>query len=182
MLLESEDDVNLSGEENISGEESCEESDSEESYSELESEEESWSENIEQIPELPFTSLSGIDNHEILLCTSPIEFYQKFLDDELISYILEETNKYASKKYINWKILESDEFYKFIAICLHMGIERRPNIKLYWSTRKVFSESFAAKFMSRNRFIQILNGLHFADNITADKSNRLYKIQSIIEL
>ncbi|VDO84695.1 unnamed protein product [Haemonchus placei] len=63
-----------------------------------------------------------------------------------------------------------------------MGLEIRSNLKDYWSTRKVFSESFAAKLISRNRFVQILNAFHFADNDASDKSNRLYKIQPILDM
>ncbi|EPB72468.1 hypothetical protein ANCCEY_08435 [Ancylostoma ceylanicum] len=63
-----------------------------------------------------------------------------------------------------------------------MGIERRPDLKDYWSSRRVFSQSFAAKYMTRNRFVQILNSLHFVDTSNADKSDRLSKIDAVVKI
>lgn len=87
--------------------------------------------------------------------------------------ILLEPNKYESFKYLSWIELQETKFFKFLAICFQIGIEKRPNIKDYWPTRAMISMSFASKHMSRNRFVEILNSLHFADNATVDQSNRL---------
>ncbi|XGW12575.1 hypothetical protein V3C99_013338, partial [Haemonchus contortus] len=103
------------------------------------------------------------------------------MTDDLVKLVIEESNRYGSAKYSTWSVLEEQEFHKFLAICFHMSIEKRSSLKEYWSTRVIYSGSFAARLMTRNRFIEILNSLHFADNDTSDKSNRLYKVQPVID-
>ena len=63
-----------------------------------------------------------------------------------------------------------------------MGIERRAYLKEYWWIRVVYSKSFCAQYISRARFVEIINSLHFSGNEAADKANRLYKVANIIEL
>lgn len=118
----------------------------------------------------------------IYLFTLPIQFYCRFLTKELIELILSETNQYGRIKYSTWAELTEEEFLKYLAICLHMEIEKRPNLKDYWSTKIVFSTSFAAKYISRNRFIEITNSFHFVNNEKPDRSNRLYKIDSVVKI
>uniref|UniRef100_A0A7I4Y4L2 DDE_Tnp_1_7 domain-containing protein n=1 Tax=Haemonchus contortus TaxID=6289 RepID=A0A7I4Y4L2_HAECO len=102
------------------------------------------------------------------------------MTDELVKLVNEESNRYGSTKYSTWSVLEEQEFYNFLVICFHMNTEKRSSPKEYWSTRIICS--FAARLMTRNRFIEILNSLHFVDNDTSDKSNRLYKVQPAIDL
>ncbi|EPB70826.1 hypothetical protein ANCCEY_10085 [Ancylostoma ceylanicum] len=83
-------------------------------------------------------------------------------------------------KYATWDSLDGRECFNFPAMCFHMGIERRPNLKDYWSTRQVFSQSLAAEYMTR--FVQILNSLHFVDNSNADKSDRLNKTDAVMKI
>nr|CDJ87617.1 piggyBac transposable element-derived protein [Haemonchus contortus] len=106
----------------------------------------------------------------------------RFITDEMIELIIREMNRYGLSKYPDWTDIDEEELLKFLAICSQMGLEIRSNLEDYWNTRKVFSGSFAAKLISRNRFVQILNAFHFADNDAPDKSNRLYKIQPILDM
>ncbi|KAK6017861.1 hypothetical protein OSTOST_16609 [Ostertagia ostertagi] len=55
-----------------------------------------------------------------------------------LNLILTETNRYGSTKKDTFEPLDEIEFWKFLALCLHMGIERRAHLKEYWSTRPVY--------------------------------------------
>nr|CDJ94448.1 unnamed protein product [Haemonchus contortus] len=103
------------------------------------------------------------------------------MTDELVKLVNEEPNSYRSAKYSTWSVLAEQEFYKLLAICFHMNAEKRSSLKEYWSARIICTGSFAARLMTRNRFIKGLNSLHFVDNDTSGKSNRLYTVQPVID-
>jgi len=55
-----------------------------------------------------------------------------------------------------------------------------PEVGMYWSNCPIFSTNFG-KIMSRNRF-QILSAMiHYSNNETSDKNNRLYKLGTIFD-
>lgn len=56
-----------------------------------------------------------------------------------------------------------------------------PSVRLYWSRDPLYSQSFPRTVMSRDRFEILFRMLHFVDNATADASNRLSKIEYIID-
>lgn len=70
---------------------------------------------------------------------------------------------------------------KFIGLLLWMGIVKYPSISDYWSKADRYANIVAPKVMSRNKFELILRFLHFSDNETSDKSDRLYKIRNIVD-
>uniref|UniRef100_A0A0N4VRW7 DDE_Tnp_1_7 domain-containing protein n=1 Tax=Haemonchus placei TaxID=6290 RepID=A0A0N4VRW7_HAEPC len=120
-----------------------------------------WSSTIVKSSVVPSTEDSGIQNDNVYAFSNPMSFYKIFMTDELMKLVNEE-NRYGSARYPTWSVLEEQEFYKFSAICFHMNIEKRSVLKEYWSTRIIYSGSFAARLMTRYRFIETLNSLHFA--------------------
>ena len=131
---------------------------------------------------IPFSGDHGVKDDLLFQLKEPAEFFCYFLNKDVVDLILTETNRYGKAKKDTFEPLNETEFWKFLAICLHMGIERRAHLKEYWSTRVVYSKSLCAQYISRARFVEILNSLHFANNEAADKANRLYKVSNIIEL
>ena len=61
-----------------------------------------------------------------------------------------------------------------------MSISKPPNVKCYWSVDSYLSNDGVRNAMTRNRFMNILQNLHFADNQTADKSDKAYKMRFVI--
>ncbi|KAK5966173.1 PiggyBac transposable element-derived protein 4 [Trichostrongylus colubriformis] len=186
LLLDSDEEVEEAGEADIPvlpmvdiEEEDVE--DEEESDKE-EEEDDVWSSMIIPHDHIPFTGDHGVKDELLFRLKEPAEFFRYFLNENLIDLILTETNRYGKAKKDTFEPLDETEFWKFFAICLHMGIERRAHLKEYWSTRAVYSKSFCAQYISRARFVEILNSLHFADNEAADRTNRLYKVARIVEL
>ena len=57
-----------------------------------------------------------------------------------------------------------------------MLISKLPNVKCYWSVDSSLSSYGVRKATTRNRFMTILQNLHFTNNQTADKSDKAYKM------
>lgn len=56
-----------------------------------------------------------------------------------------------------------------------MGIVKVPKLCDYWSNDDMVGQNYVKNKMSRNRFEMLLRMLHFADNNSSDKSDRLYE-------
>lgn len=65
-------------------------------------------------------------------------------------------------------------------ILIWTGLVALPSYELYWITSNIFNTNFGL-IMSRNRFEILMQMLHFSNNTTADKTNRLYKLGSVID-
>lgn len=117
---------------------------------------------------------------------------------ELFEYIAEQTNLFAQQcealalqglprprkpksRTNDWKQTTCEEIKKLFGLVLDMGLVRLPKISLYWSTDKIFGQTFPATVMSRNRFELLLRYLHFSDNDTADKKDRINKIRPLTD-
>ena len=100
----------------------------------------------------------------------PIDFYNYFIDDEVIALFVTETNRFALQnikpkpKIKPWSDTDPLEMRKFIGMLLWMGLLPLPKIRDYWSTNTLYGNNIS-KIMTRNRFEQLLNNLHFCDNM-----------------
>ena len=61
-----------------------------------------------------------------------------------------------------------------------MSISKLPHLKCYWSFDSYFFNEGVKNAMTRDRLMKILQKIHFADNQTADKSDKAYKIRMVI--
>jgi hypothetical protein len=120
--------------------------------------------------------------------SSPYEIYSYFLNDCLLQYISEETNKYAGQlirkgvsrkaRLNDWKDTNSDELRHFFGIIIWMGLTNYPSIESYWSTKKIYRNGIS-QVMSRNRFQLLLKTIHFSDN-EVTTTDRLCKITPLL--
>lgn len=96
----------------------------------------------------------------------PLDYFQLFFTNSLISKIVEETNKYANNKIrrINpgnnsmwnpWKNVNDEEFKAFLGVILNMGIRPHPDLQDYFSTAFVAHSPFFRSIFKRERFLQI---------------------------
>lgn len=79
-----------------------------------------------------------------------------------------------------WYDTDIGEIKNFLGVVLWMGLVQLPSYDHYWSTSAVFHTN-VGRVMSRNRFEIIMQMIHFIDNEQADKSNRLYKLGTLVE-
>ena len=109
----------------------------------------------------------------------------------LMEYIVEQTNLYAlqcmgEERYSTWTKLTVDEFCAFLGFMILMGLAHLPSLPDYWSKDPIFRYSMVADRISRDRFLEILRYIHFADNTTLSQPgspdyNKLGKVQPVID-
>ena len=106
---------------------------------------------------------------------TPYGYFFLFVTNEVLSIIVEETNRNA-QQYISshhnrrhsrlskWKDTDMEEKKKFLGLVMYMGLVKYPSINDYWSGDPIFANEFCHSVMSRNRFQLLLRFLHFEDN------------------
>ena len=68
----------------------------------------------------------------------------------------------------------------FLGINYVMSINKLPTIKNYWKCGQYVGNEDIRNAMSRSRFEEILQSLHFSDKTKVDKSDKGYKVRSLI--
>ena len=67
------------------------------------------------------------------------------------------------------------ELRHFFAVVILMGVDKRPNLELYWSTGWGLCSSIPS-IMSRNRFQQIKRYFHIRSNLEGDPRDPFRKV------
>ena len=114
--------------------------------------------------------------------------FSLFFDDNLISLIVDETNRYAEQalrgKNKEWST-DAEEVRAYMGFMIRMGINNVPEIRDYWPTNDYLRYAPIADRITRDRFEQITRYLHFADNETLpargeEGFSRLQKVEPVI--
>ena len=121
-------------------------------------------------------------------------FIGLFLPHAVFELLVRETNRYA-EQYIasnpdlppharakSWKPITVPDMKKFIAIYLLSGIVRKSQLQQYWSTDSFSGTPGFARIMKRDKFLGILQFLHFADNNDAVPGDRLAKLSPLTDM
>ena len=154
-------------------------------------EESVWSEEINRRDDVEFQEEVGINvDYENL--QSCLDFFSLFFTEEVWQLLVEQTNLYAEQKrgpeeHSVWYPVTLDEMKAWVSLYLNMGLVTKPNLSCYWSTDPALNSPFCPSIMPRDRFLQILRYLHFADNTQAPRAdsadyNKLYKLQPFLDL
>ena len=127
---------------------------------------------------------------------SELSFLKLFLTDQLLNSIVTETNIYGnnlhvtaqqqaadhpSARMLKWSEVDHASIWRYLALCFTMGIIRKPNLELYWTTNPLFQTPSFGQIMSCNRFQEINTALHFnhGDPVNGD---RLHKIRPFYDM
>lgn len=125
----------------------------------------------------------------------PIDYFKHFIDDEIMSLLVTETNRFAAQSIASnstkrltqsrlqkWVDTDIEEMQKFLGIVLWMGLIQLPQLRDYWSTNMLYGNNIP-KIMSRNRFEMLLAMLHTCDNEgPRDPDDRLFKISKFLDI
>ncbi|XP_051158548.1 piggyBac transposable element-derived protein 4-like [Leptopilina boulardi] len=71
-----------------------------------------------------------------------------------------------NSRILKWEPLYPDELFVFFALKILMGIIRKPEISMYWSTDPYLETPCFRRYMKIDRFQEINSYLHFFDNET----------------
>lgn len=89
---------------------------------------------------------------------------------------------YKSARMREWKPTSAAEIKRFFGLIILMGIVKLPKISDYWPKDPVLGQNFPRTIMSRNRFDLLLQMLHFSQQDEENKSNRLHRIEKLLEV
>lgn len=110
---------------------------------------------------------------------TPLEFFQLFFDEEVLTNILEQSNLYAQQKNYNLKLTKNELLVVFGGLLLS-GYGKYPNKRMYWSNENDVP-SILSESMRLNRFETILRHIHLNDNSRIDDRDKLYKLKPLID-
>lgn len=106
---------------------------------------------------------------------SPLDLFELFFDDELFTFIIGETNRYARQQNSSF-VLELEELRRFIGILIVSGYHTLPSVQDYWSKKPSLGVPIIKQAMTRNQFQEIKGYIHFCNNDELDKNDKLAKV------
>ncbi|KAK3892931.1 hypothetical protein Pcinc_003237 [Petrolisthes cinctipes] len=116
-------------------------------------------------------------------------FFRAFIDEEVMSYIAEKTNRYNSwvsqhmdfispfSRIRNWDATTVRELFVFLALMLIMPLCKKHVLQHYWRNDALISTPLFSKYVPRDRFLLLLSFLHFSDNENPNKEDRIWKVR-----
>lgn len=96
---------------------------------------------------------------------TPIDYFRLFFDKVIVESFISATNAYGRQNYgSTWGAdISIDDFNKFVAITLHIGICPPPAVKHLWQTNGRFYNKYVSKLMGYNKYLRINVALHYVD-------------------
>ena len=123
------------------------------------------------------------------------DYLQLYFNDEFWSLLVTETNRFADQYLAanrdtlprhslarKWKVVGTAEMKVFIGLYFLMGIVWKPELDQYWCKDPYTSTPGFGQSMSRDRWLTILQFLHYSNNETADAADKVNKIRPLITL
>ena len=172
-------------------EEEAEESSNEDNAADAIDEQTAWSNELSDFVILPFNSQCGI-KVEVPPESRSDFFFNLIFSDELIDIIVRETNRYARQKLAGndtrlakWHDTTRQEVKAYFGMCLVMGINNLPRLAMYWSSDPFIGNTGIQNIMTKNRFEELSQYLHFSNSETEpqrgeENFDRLYKVRSLL--
>ena len=121
---------------------------------------------------------------------NPEHLFKLFFDKTIVENICKASNEYAEslkeKKPVMYKYfrsMDSDDFYKLVAILIHFGYKKIPRYRLAWNTSSLCYDPFVTQIMSRNKFESLMTFLHVVDKETESQlkadNDKLAKVRPL---
>ncbi|KAJ8946779.1 hypothetical protein NQ318_018989 [Aromia moschata] len=123
-------------------------------------------------PAFPFTAVPAV-NLDTTDEWSILQYFEAFLDDGLITHIVNETNRYADQKKrgTNWFPVTSAEMRVFLGLTILQSVVKKPELRQYWSKNPLLVTPFFSQCLSNKRFEAIHQNLHFSNNDEFDEAS-----------
>ena len=144
----------------------------------------------------PFVGNDGPKISAGLEAEDVLKIYEGIVNDRIISLICRETNKYAlnsideakkapggirkRSKLNKWEEASAEEIRLLEGILLLMGIVQKPTFASYLTKNPLLVTPIFSGMMKEERFLLLMRFLHFSDS--TDKTNKLYKIESLLNM
>jgi hypothetical protein len=146
-----------------------------------------WRKNFLTKPLLQPSQQEG-PGEEFAACSSPVDYFMTYLNEDIVNNIVYQSNLYATQEALNSGMqagdpIDDNDLYVFLGINFHMGFHRLPSYKNYWSNCSDLGIECVKEVMTRNRFAEMNTMLHLADNALhyQHQADRLYKVRTLIQ-
>ena len=113
---------------------------------------------------------------------SPVTLFELFMTDKLIDHICKETNAYAAQKGNHTFKIEPNELKSFLAVLLLSGYISYPRCSMYWEMSSDSCNTIVASLFTRNRFLDVLQYLHLADNNNLNPSDKFSRVNRLFKM
>ena len=110
----------------------------------------------------------------------PVSLFEKFFTDDIMKFICKESIRYAISKGNHSFTIDTNTLKAFITILLVSGYVYLPRRPLYWEHNED-THNTTVSLLSRNRFDEIMQNLHLADNSNLDKEDTFAKVRPLID-
>lgn len=120
-------------------------------------------------------------NYDMYRALTPVETFELFFDDDIISHIQSESTKYALFKNCPDPHITNDKIRCFLGILILFGYHWLPGKKFYWDSNEDMQCKMVSDAMRRDRFLTIWKFFHLSDNTKINVTDKYYKLRPLIE-
>lgn len=125
----------------------------------------------------------GVQDHVDV--TSELNTMDNILTGDITQFIIDMINEFATHKlalnnparkrslFSHWYPLDKKEFFKFLALLVVTGVDRKPTIKDYWSTHPIRDTPFFRSTMTRDRFEAIYHTMMHVSEVGAEGKSKI---------
>ena len=113
---------------------------------------------------------------------SPVTLFELFITNEFVNLICKKTNPYAAQKGNHSFKLDPKEFKSFIVVLLLSCCIPYPRRSMYWEMRDDSRNSNVASLFAKNRFLDVLQYIHPADENNLDTNDKFANAQPLFKI
>lgn len=124
--------------------------------------------------------------------SNPEELFKLFFNKDIVEYICKSSDEYAEchkddkpVMYKYYDMMSTDDFYKLVAIFIHLGYKKIPKYCLAWNSSSLCYDPFIPKVLSRNKFEGLMTFLHVVDQQKESElrsnNDKLLKVRPLYE-
>ena len=117
-----------------------------------------------------------------LVTFSEVELFGQFFDEEVMNYIMQQTNLYVQQNNRHDFSTDLYQLQRFLGFLLFTGYHRLPRENMYWENAEDCSTTIVSSAMSRQTFRDIKRNLHLCDNSALNQTDKLFKIRRYTDL
>ena len=108
-----------------------------------------------------------------------VSLFEKFFTDDIMKFICEDSIRYPISKGNHNFTIDTNMLKAFIAILLVSGYVDLPRRPMCWEHNEDTHNATVSSSLSRNRFDEIMQNLHLADNSNLDKEDKFAKMRPV---
>lgn len=117
------------------------------------------------------------DLTELLIEKSEVELFQEFWDDDMLSFITQQSILYAQQENRHDFNIKPFELKRFLGFLLFSGYHKLPREEMYWENADDCNIKIVTNAMSRQKYKDIKRNIHLADNSMVHSCDKLYKVR-----